>query len=311
MLPVLFLMGPTASGKTNLAIQLVKELNCEIISVDSAMIYKGMDIGTAKPTQSELDIAPHHLIDIIQPTQDWSVSDFCRLTTSLISEIHQRQKIPLLTGGTMMYFKTFLDGLSESLPAASETLRFKLMTELREQGIEHLAQQLIALDPASQNRIDLKNPQRVIRALEVFQTSGRSITAYWDEQKEVSHPWPIIQFGLSTDDRNDLHQRIAQRFDIMLESGFEQEVESIIKLPGIHPDMTSMRSVGYRQMWQYLAGELSFDDMREKGIAATRQLAKRQLTWLRKWEHLNRVNYSDRQLFDLITNKIKLSISGC
>jgi len=311
MLPVLFLMGPTASGKTNLAINLVQELNCEIISVDSAMIYKGMNIGTAKPSQNELDIAPHHLIDLVEPTEDWSVSDFCHLASSLITEIHQRQKIPLLTGGTMMYFKTFLDGLSENLPSASESMRLELMSKLNTQGINCLAQQLIQLDPASEHRIDLKNPQRVIRALEVFQTSGRSITAYWDEQTTLSHPWPIIQFGLDVSDRKDLHARIAQRFDIMLDSGFEQEVEQLMQLPGIHADMTSMLSVGYRQMWQYIAGEVTFDEMREKSIAATRQLAKRQLTWLRKWQDLNKVNYSDPRRFETVSEKIKSSISWC
>lgn len=192
MLPVIFLMGPTASGKTNLAIDLVQKLNCEIISVDSAMIYKGMNIGTAKPDAQELLLAPHHLIDIIEPTETWSAADFCEQALTLICEIHDRQKIPLLTGGTMMYFKALLDGLSENLPKASPELRVSLQKQLQLEGIDFLAEELLKKDPAVLNRIDLKNPQRVIRALEVICTTDKSITSYWDEQKTASHRKSVV-----------------------------------------------------------------------------------------------------------------------
>lgn len=298
MLPVVFLMGPTASGKTDLAIDLVNRFPCDIISVDSAMIYRGMDIGTAKPSAKELAQAPHQLIDILDPHEIWSAAAFCDAATSLIAASHGNGRVPLLTGGTMMYFKSLMDGMAEGLPHTSPVVRASLQQRLDNEGGAELAAFLLEIDPSCRDRIDLQNPQRVIRALEVFLTTGRSITAYWDEQKTKAHPWPLLQIALNPGERSELHQRIEQRFRKMMTDGFAQEVLELRLDARLHANLPAIRSVGYRQMWEYLDGLYSYEAMLERGIIATRQLAKKQLTWLRRWPDLQWFDSTSSQLAD-------------
>ncbi len=283
-LPVVSIMGPTASGKTGLALALAQEIDCEIISVDSALVYKEMDIGTAKPTKDELDAVPHHLIDIIDPSESYSVSAFCKDAVSLIGEIHRRNRVPILVGGTMMYFNALINGISP-LPKSDEKVRQLLEEEANRTGWDTLHAQLCDVDPVSGARIHPNDPQRLTRALEVYRSTGKTLTE-WQQEKGETCPYDVVQFAIAPEDRAVLHERIAQRFDIMLQQNFEEEVRKLLSRGDLHPDLPSIRSVGYRQMWQYLTGELSHDEMRERGIIATRQLAKRQLTWLRGWENL-------------------------
>ncbi|MDX1676578.1 tRNA (adenosine(37)-N6)-dimethylallyltransferase MiaA [Arsukibacterium sp.] len=279
--PVIFIMGPTASGKTALAIELLKHLPAELISVDSALIYRGMDIGTAKPSKEELLQAPHHLLDILEPWQSYSAADFRDDAVRLISDIQQRGKIPILVGGTMLYFKTLLDGISP-LPAADGAIRAELETEAAEVGWPAMHRQLQQIDPVAADRIHPNDPQRINRALEVYRLTGSTMTEL-TAQKGEPFPYKVYQFAIAPTDRALLHQRIADRFEQMLANGFEQEVAGLKCQTGLHADLPAMRCVGYRQVWQYLDGEFGYDDMVAKGIAATRQLAKRQLTWLRGW----------------------------
>lgn len=283
--PVIFLMGPTASGKTALAFDLVREFNAEIISVDSALIYRGMDIGTAKPTPEELATAPHRLIDILDPAQAYSAADFRTDALAHIAQIQQKGKVPLLVGGTMLYFKALLEGISP-LPEADPEIRAKLEQQAAVQGWQALHQQLAEVDPVSAARIHPNDPQRINRALEVYLASGRSLTD-WTTEKGETFPYPVKQFAIAPTDRAVLHQRIEMRFMQMLAQGFEQEVQLLKQRGDLHADLPSMRCVGYRQMWDYLDGLVSYDEMVYRGVAATRQLAKRQLTWLRSWQELN------------------------
>lgn len=285
---VVFLMGPTASGKTALATALYQRLPVELISVDSALVYKQMNIGTAKPTAEELAITPHHLIDIRDPAQSYSAADFRSDALRLIAEIQQRGNIPLLVGGTMLYFKALLDGISP-LPEADAAVRLQLETEAASKGWAALHEELAKVDPVSAARIHPNDPQRINRALEVYRLTGRSLTELTAEKGEP-FAFPAHQFAIAPADRAVLHQRIAIRFEQMLAAGFEQEVLRLKQRADLHPDLPSMRCVGYRQMWQYLDGECSYQQMTERGIAATRQLAKRQLTWLRGWPDLNWLN---------------------
>ncbi len=280
-LPVIAIMGPTASGKTGLALNLAEAVNCEIISVDSALVYRDMNIGTAKPTAAEQAVAKHWLIDILDPAQSYSVAEFCTDAIRLIGEIHQRGNIPVLVGGTMMYFNALINGISP-LPKSDEKIRDDIAREALTLGWEALHQQLAEVDKTSALRIHPNDPQRLTRALEVYRSSGKSLT-YWQQQKGAECPYDITQFAIAPDDRAVLHDRIAQRFDIMLDNGLVAEVENLFKRDDLHQDLPAIRSVGYRQVWQYLDGTLSYPEMREKGIIATRQLAKRQLTWLRGW----------------------------
>ncbi|WP_333797593.1 tRNA (adenosine(37)-N6)-dimethylallyltransferase MiaA [Rheinheimera sp.] len=284
-MPVIFLMGPTASGKTALAFDLVRELNAEIISVDSALIYRGMDIGTAKPTAQELAIAPHRLIDILDPAQAYSAADFRTDALAHIADIQQQGKVPLLVGGTMLYFKALLEGISP-LPEADPEIRAELEQRAAVEGWQALHQQLAEVDPVSAARIHPNDPQRINRALEVYLVSGRSLTD-WTTEKGDAFPYPVQQFAIAPTDRAVLHQRIEMRFMQMLAQGFEQEVQKLKLRNDLHADLPSMRCVGYRQMWDYLDGLVSYDEMVYRGVAATRQLAKRQLTWLRSWQELN------------------------
>jgi tRNA dimethylallyltransferase len=283
--PALFLMGPTASGKTDLAIELCENLPCEIISVDSALIYRGMDIGTAKPTAEEIKKTPHKLIDILDPKQSYSVAAFRKDALLAMQSITARGNIPLLVGGTMMYYKALIDGLSP-LPESDQSVREIIQAQAEESGWQALHQQLAQIDPTSAKRIHPNDPQRLIRALEVYQLTNSSMTDLM-ATKSAPIPYNIKQFCIAPDDRKILHQRIAQRFQFMVDKGFQLEVEKLKDRGDLHLDLPSIRCVGYRQMWQYLDGDYDFNEMRDKSIAATRQLAKRQLTWLRGWENLH------------------------
>lgn len=300
--PALFLMGPTASGKTSLAIELCEKLPCEIISVDSALIYRGMDIGTAKPNSEELKKAPHLLIDILDPAQSYSVAEFRKDVLLAMQSITSRGNIPLLVGGTMMYYKALIDGLSP-LPESDQAVRASLVAQAELTGWEALHQQLSQVDPVSAQRIHPNDPQRLIRALEVYILTNRSMTELM-KTKSAPIPYNVKQFCIAPEDRKVLHERIAQRFQIMVDTGFQAEVEGLKDRSDLHLNLPSIRCVGYRQMWQYLDGDFCFNEMCEKSIAATRQLAKRQLTWLRSWEDC----YSlDTFGSDNISKVIKLS----
>ncbi|WP_216360648.1 tRNA (adenosine(37)-N6)-dimethylallyltransferase MiaA [Pseudoalteromonas sp. GCY] len=275
-------MGPTAAGKTALAIELCQALNTEIISVDSALVYKGMDIGTAKPSAQEQALAPHHLIDIIDPAQSYSVAEFRADAIKLIDDFHQRGKVPILVGGTMMYFKGLIEGLSP-LPEANAEIRAVLEREAEQKGWPALHQQLKEIDPEAAAKISENDSQRINRALEVYRISGETMTQL-QQSKQDALPYQFHQFAIAPNDRKVLHERIEKRFKIMLDEGFKNEVLALYQRKDLHPDLPSIRCVGYRQMWEYLAGECDYNEMVFKGVAATRQLAKRQLTWLRGWQ---------------------------
>jgi tRNA dimethylallyltransferase len=285
-LPLICIMGPTASGKTALAIALKQQLQrAELISVDSALVYRGMDIGTAKPDATELAAAPHFLLDIRDPAQSYSAADFRQDALELIAAIRQRGNTPILVGGTMLYFKALLQGIS-SLPAADPAVRAELEAEAAVKGWQAMHQQLAQLDPVAAARIHPNDPQRINRALEVYRLTGQSLTALTAQQAEPL-PYQVRQFAIAPTDRAELHRRIEQRFLQMLAQGFEQEVRQLYQRGDLHPDLPSIRCVGYRQMWDYLAGGVDYETMVSQGIAATRQLAKRQLTWLRSWPDLH------------------------
>ncbi|MBB6116986.1 tRNA dimethylallyltransferase [Rahnella inusitata] len=282
--PAIFIMGPTASGKTALAMSLMKHLPVELISVDSALIYRGMDIGTAKPTAEELADAPHRLIDILDPTQAYSAADFRADALREMAEITARNKIPLLVGGTMLYFKALLEGLSP-LPQADAAVRERIEKQAQEQGWNALHDQLSEIDPVAAMRIHPNDPQRLSRALEVFYISGKTLT----ELTKISGdtlPYRVHQFAIAPTRRELLHSRIEERFSQMLSNGFEDEVRTLLARGDLHTDLPSIRCVGYRQMWSYLSGEFDYDEMVYRGVCATRQLAKRQMTWLRGWDNV-------------------------
>ncbi|KUE78180.1 tRNA dimethylallyltransferase [Aeromonas schubertii] len=274
-------MGPTASGKTDLAIALTRVLPCDIISVDSALIYREMDIGTAKPSAAELAAAPHRLIDILDPSQSYSAADFRRDALREMAEIAGRGRIPLLVGGTMLYFKALLEGLSP-LPSADPEVRRQLEEEAERLGWQALHDELSRVDPVAGARIHPNDPQRLTRALEVYRVSGKTLTELTRIQGEAL-PYRVSQFAIAPEERSELHRRIELRFDLMLQGGLEEEVRRLLERGDLTPDLPSIRCVGYRQMWDYLIGEVGYDEMRYRGIVATRQLAKRQMTWLRGW----------------------------
>lgn len=277
----IFLMGPTASGKTDLAIQLRQKLPVEVISVDSALIYRGMDIGTAKPSKAELALAPHRLIDICDPAESYSAANFRTDALREMQEISAQGKIPLLVGGTMLYYKALLEGLSP-LPSADEKVRSEIEAKAALIGWGGLHQELIKIDPISAQRINPNDSQRINRALEVFYLTGKTLTEL-TAQKGEALPYDILQFAIAPEQREVLHLRIEQRFHNMIELGFQQEVEKLYRRPDLNENLPSIRCVGYRQMWEYLRGDYDHDEMVFRGICATRQLAKRQITWLRGW----------------------------
>ena len=295
---VITIYGPTAAGKTALSLALCDKLDCEIISVDSALIYRGMDIGTAKPTPEEQAKVPHHLIDICDPSETYSAADFQRDALRLIDDIQARGKVPLLVGGTMLYFKALLEGLSQ-LPESDASARHKLTQEMEASGLAALHDRLKTVDPVSAKRIHPNDPQRTMRALEVYEVSGKTLTELTKERFGQLNK-PVYQFAIAPKERSVLHQRIEQRFDQMLSEPFEDEVSKLFERGDLHEDLPSIRSVGYRQMWQYLNGELSYEEMRERGIIATRQLAKRQLTWLNGWPGVTWLETDDPQMNDKV-----------
>lgn len=292
---IICLMGPTASGKTPLAVELVKRFPLEIISVDSAMVYRGMDIGTAKPDAATLKIAPHRLIDLVDPKEPYSAGQFRVDALQAIKEIHTNGKIPLLVGGTMLYFRVLTQGLA-TLPKANEAIRETLQTRAKKEGWETLHSELQQVDPISAARIHPNDSQRIQRALEVFMLTNKPISTWQAEDTSPLANYHLQQFALAPTERIRLHERIALRFDQMLEQGFIGEVRQLYERGDLSPDLPSLRSVGYRQAWDYLAGTISYEQMREQAIAATRQLAKRQLTWLRSWPDLVWLDSEDEKL---------------
>ena len=294
--PAIFLMGPTAAGKTDLAIALSQVLSCELVSVDSAMVYRGMDIGTAKPEPDVLAAHPHRLIDILDPAESYSAARFRSDALTAMADITARGKIPLLVGGTMLYYKALVDGLAD-MPPADPTLRAALEAEAAADGLEALHRQLAEVDPESAARIHPNDPQRVMRALEVFRVSGLSMTAHRARQLAESRnadasaggrlPYTVASLAIAPAERQVLHQRIALRFGQMLEQGFVEEVRALRARSDLHADLPSIRAVGYRQVWDYLDGACDAETMHERGIIATRQLAKRQFTWLRGWSDVH------------------------
>lgn len=278
-----FIMGPTASGKTDLAIELVKHYPFEIISVDSALIYKDMNIGTAKPTKEELAVAPHHLIDFLDPAQSYSTAAFRADALQVMADIHARNKIPLLVGGTMLYHRSLLYGLSE-LPKADEAIRAKLQAEAEVHGAEFMHQKLTAIDPQAAKKIHPNDPQRVQRALEVYEITGKSMTQLQQENRAEALPWDTYKIIIAPESRDLLRERIAIRFKQMIEQGFIEEVQGLFKRGDLDLSLPSMRAVGYRQVWEYLQGKMNKEQMIERGITITRQFAKRQMTWLRREE---------------------------
>jgi tRNA dimethylallyltransferase len=278
--PAIFLMGPTASGKTGVAVELVRHLPCEIVSVDSALVYRDMEIGTAKPDAATLAQAPHHLIDLIDPTESYSAALFRRDALRLMAEIVARGKIPLLVGGTMLYFQALSHGLSD-LPQADAGLRAELDEKAKNLGWPALHAELARLDPVTAARLKPADAQRIQRALEVCRLTGKPMADLLGRAGQADLPYRVIRLALEPGDRAVLHRRISERFDAMLTAGLVDEVRHLREKYRLDPALPSMRCVGYRQAWQYLDGEIDYAVMREKGIAATRQLAKRQLTWLR------------------------------
>ena len=300
---VIFIMGPTASGKTDLAIKLYNKLNAEIISVDSAMVYKGMDIGTAKPDKALLEQVPHHLIDICDPLDAYSAANFCKDAKALIETIFAKNRIPILVGGTGLYFRALENGLS-SLPQADALVRQRLEQLGKEIGWPNMHKRLAEVDAEAAERIKPNDPQRIQRALEVFEITGQSLTELQKDNQAIPFEYPIKKFIMAPEDRSVLHERIKQRYIKMLEDGLIDEVENFYSNDAFHASLPSMRMVGYRQVWQYLTGELAYDEMVDRGIIATRQLAKRQLTWCRSENSAIWLNSESSEIFNEILKNV-------
>ena len=305
---VLCLMGPTASGKTALAMALREVLPVELISVDSALVYRGLDIGSAKPTAEELAVAPHRLIDICDPAQPYSAADFREDALREIAAVHAGRRVPLLVGGTMLYFRALLQGLAD-MPAADSSIRARIEADAAAHGWPCVHRQLAEVDPEAAAEIHPNHSQRISRALEVYLAGGKTMTQLRADQdregQRLDKRFNVVQIGLLAHSRALLHRRIEVRFRRMLEQGFLREVEGLYRRGDLHPDLPALRAVGYRQAWEYLAGECDHEVMIERGIAATRQLAKRQLTWLRGWPglkplYIDSVAGEPRQKMDLV-----------
>jgi tRNA dimethylallyltransferase len=286
--PLLCLAGPTASGKTALSFELADRYHSELISVDSALVFRSMDIGTAKPTPIERKQMPHHLIDVVDPSEHYSVARFLSESKLSISHIRQKHKLPIMVGGTMLYFKALIEGLAE-LPDRDNAIRMAIEIEATEIGWAALHAKLLSLDPITATKIDKNDTQRIQRALEVIKLTGKPVSESLDAQKSTGKDTEIL--ALFPSDRSWLHHRIEQRFDIMIKSGFLDEVRGLMDRGDLDESLPSIRCVGYRQAWGYLRGEYDYDDFRQKSLAATRQLAKRQLTWLRNWK--GKIKYFD------------------
>ncbi|TXL15417.1 tRNA (adenosine(37)-N6)-dimethylallyltransferase MiaA [Methylococcaceae bacterium HT4] len=306
--PAIFLMGPTASGKTALSVKLAQQFNAEIISVDSALVYKGMDIGTAKPTLEERAGIAHHLIDILDPAESFSTGAFRSRALELMSDITARGKVPLLVGGTMLYFNSLYYGLAK-LPTADSELRKQLDVEAKLIGKAAMHAKLQVIDPVAAARIHPNDPQRVQRALEVFALSGKSMTQLHEEATTEEIPYQKIKLIIAPRDRGVLHEKIAQRFKLMLQQGFVEEVEALYRRGDLTVQMPSIRAVGYRQVWSYLDGEINVEEMQELGIIATRQLAKRQFTWLRRETDAFTFYTEEGHVFERVLEAVQQRIS--
>ena len=294
--PAVCLMGPTASGKTDLAVALVETLPMDIISVDSVMVYRGMDIGSAKPDAGTLARAPHRLIDICDPAEPYSAARFRDDAMREMAEITAQGRIPLLVGGTMLYFRALLNGLS-TLPSADADIRTRLEAEAEVDGWASLHRRLAEVDPEAAARIHPNDPQRLQRALEVYELTGTPLSELQrSQQADQPLSYRIVKLAVAPADRTILHERIAQRYELMLQNGLIDEVEALRKRGDLHQDMPALRAVGYRQVWEYLSGSLTYTEMVERGIIATRQLAKRQFTWLRSEPDLMLLDSLDRRL---------------
>jgi tRNA dimethylallyltransferase len=308
--PAIFLMGPTASGKTGIAVELAQRLPVELISVDSALVYHGMDIGTAKPDAATLARAPHHLIDIIEPTEAYSAAQFRSDALKLMAQITDRGRVPLLVGGTMLYFKALQGGLS-ALPAADAKIRAQLDADAAQYGWPALHARLAEVDAATAARLNPADAQRIQRALEVFMLTGKPVSQHFIEAETDILPYRLLKIALLPSDRAVLHQRIAQRFDAMLTQGLVEEVRVLRrKYPALSLSLPSMRCVGYRQAWQHLDGDYDLSTLREKGIAATRQLAKRQMTWLRGMNDTMTLDCLDEDLLDSTFDTVRQFIKS-
>ena len=300
----IFLMGPTASGKTGAAVHCYSKLPVEIISVDSALVFKDMNIGTAKPDVATLVSAPHHLINIISPTEAYSAANFRTDALRLMAEITARGKIPLLVGGTMLYFKALEGGLS-GLPEAQPEVRAKIDLEAAQIGWPAMHEKLASIDPQTAARLKPNDMQRIQRALEVYEVSGETMSSLFTKQTNEVFPYKVLKIALVPSDRKILHKRIELRFEQILKDGFVDEVRSLIaKYPSLMPESTSMRCVGYRQALEHLKGEYDVAELRDRGIFATRQLAKRQLTWLRGMDDMLEIDCIKPDLNELVFNVI-------
>lgn len=288
---VLCLLGPTASGKTDLALQLAEHLPCDFISVDATMIYRGLDIGSAKPDAATLRRYPHALINICEPTARYSAAQFRNDALACIQESVARQRVPVLVGGTMLYHRVLQQGIAE-LPASDPTVRTALQQQAAQQGWVALHQELQLLDPVAAQRIHPNDPQRVLRALEVYKISGKTLSAHWEHSVISTLPYTFVNIGLRVA-REVVRARIATRFYTMLAQGLVNEVDSFFTQGRPFTDFPAMQAVGYRHVWQYLAGALTAAQMTEQAIDATRQLAKRQMTWLRRWPNLHWIEASE------------------
>ena len=298
----ILLMGPTAAGKTDLAMALHERLECDLISMDSAMVYRGMDIGSAKPSLQELARAPHRLIDIRDPAEPYSAADFRDDALREMRQITAAGRTPLLVGGTMMYAKRLLEGVA-NLPPADPAIRAELQREVERDGLAALHEALAHIDPESARRIHPNDPQRLMRAMEVYRASNMTLTELWRQQRPETFPWKVLSIGVTPLERRILHERIAERFDVMLKAGLIEEVASLRARGDLHANLPSMKSVGYRQVWEYLDGESDIEQLRQRTVVATRQLAKRQLTWLRGWPGLH---WTDTQGNDALSEILKL-----
>ena len=309
-LPVIFLMGPTASGKTSLAVDLYRSLAVEIVSVDSAMVYRGMDIGTAKPTADILKIAPHRLIDICEPSEGYSAGRFCEDALKAIDKIHSANKIPLLVGGTGLYFRSLEEGIAP-LPSANPIIRASLDKDFRSHGAQIMHKRLQSVDPESALRIHPNDPQRIQRALEVYEITGKSLSELISASRHEPLPFPVIKLIINPIDRSIIHERIRKRFLQMIELGLVDEVRQFHNKSDLSPELPSMRMVGYRQVWRYLDGQYSQEQMLEHGIVATRQLAKRQLTWLRSEKNAQWFDSNQSEILDNVLKYLRENHKLC
>lgn len=301
------IIGPTASGKSKLAMDLTEKFPSEIVSVDSALIYKGMDIGTAKPNEKELKKIRHYFINICDPKVFYSAADFISEVVPIVKSVLANNKLPILVGGTMMYFRALQQGLSP-LPGADPEVRKDILRQAETHGWEFIHQLLQKVDPIAAERIHPNDPQRLQRALEVYRITGHPMSTLQQTPSVDIPQWNYLNIALMVNDRQQLHQRIAERFEQMLQQGFVNEVNTLYRRGDLSLDLPSMRAVGYRQVWEYLEGKMTYEQMVEKAKTATRQLAKRQITWLRSWPEASYFDFDDPALVEKVTKKIQLTL---